>query len=107
MPHRPGNRELLSEIDSSERGSCEAPNPTFQYRRLTLRKREPIVVKGEDVDNINVAVKGNTLTLTVDLTKDSGRSKTGKTITVASSSGFAPVPDHQGIAFSLNVNKKP
>ena len=57
-------------------------------------------------DNISVAVKGNTLTLTIDLTKDFGKSKTGKTNTVASSGGFKPVPEHDTISFSLNVNKK-
>jgi len=56
--------------------------------------------------NILVFVKDHTLTIVVDLTKTFGKSKTGKSTTVALSEGFLTVENHPGIAFSLNVNKK-
>lgn len=58
------------------------------------------------MENIKVEVKGNILTLTVDLTKEFGQSKSGKTTIIASSGGNAPVPDKHGIQFGLNVFKK-
>ena len=58
--------------------------------------------------NVQVKVEGNILTLTVDLSKDYGPSKSsGKTNTVASTEGFQGVDGHDGVKYSLNVNRKP
>jgi len=58
------------------------------------------------MDNIKMSVKDDTLTITVDLTLSSGPSKSGKTLIIATTRGFLPVPEHKGIAISLNVNKQ-
>lgn len=58
------------------------------------------------MENIQMEVKGNVLTLTIDLSKDFGPSTSGKTTIVASSNGNAAVPGHANIRFGLNVYKK-
>lgn len=45
----------------------------------------------EFMENIAVAVKDKKMTVTVDLAKEFGPSKTGKTIIVANSHGFQPI----------------
>jgi hypothetical protein len=55
------------------------------------------------MQNVKTEVKGNTLTITVDLSQRLGPSSTGKTIIVASSNGSARVPGHDGVKFGLNV----
>jgi hypothetical protein len=57
--------------------------------------------------NVQMEVKGNNLIITVDLTKDHGPSKSGKTIVVASTLGNVNVPgDEFGhIKIGLNVYK--
>jgi hypothetical protein len=49
---------------------------------------------------------GNKLTLTIDLTKDFGRSASGKTTIVASSEGNKSCPGDETIKIGLNVFKK-
>jgi len=54
--------------------------------------------------NIVQEVKGNTLTLTVDLSKDNGPSKSGKTRIIASTQGNVPIDGAgNGAKFGLNV----
>ena len=55
--------------------------------------------------NIEMAVNGNILTITVDLSKEFGPSSTGKTIIVASTEGNVSVPDRQE-KVGLNVYRK-
>ena len=57
------------------------------------------------MNNVTMTVKGNILTLTVDLSKESGPSKSGKTIIVASSEGNVSVPGFDTIKLGLNVYK--
>lgn len=57
--------------------------------------------------NVTAAVKGNKLTLTIDLTKDFGPSKSGKTITVATTSGNVKIVGHDDFRLGLNVYKYP
>lgn len=57
------------------------------------------------MQNVDYKVKDGKLVITVDLTKDYGPSKSGKTLTVASSGGFQKI-EGTNIAFALNVNKK-
>jgi len=56
------------------------------------------------MNNVDLKVNGNIMTITVDLSKDFGPSASGKTIQIASTLGNKPVGD--GIAFGLNVYKK-
>jgi len=51
--------------------------------------------------NVKAEVKGNVLTLTVDLSKRGGPSKSGKTTLVASTNGTQTLPD--GSKYGLNV----
>ena len=57
------------------------------------------------MQNVTLDVKGNLLTLTVDLSKQMGPSKTGKTILIASTQGNAGVPGKDGVKVGLNVYK--
>jgi hypothetical protein len=57
--------------------------------------------------NVAFAVKGNVLTITVDLTKTFGPSSSGKTTIVASTSGAAKVAGPKGdVSVGLNVFTK-
>jgi len=58
------------------------------------------------MQNVNFSVKGNTLTITVDLTKRLGPSKSGKTVGIASTQGNVAVPDGKGAVVGLNVYTK-
>jgi len=55
--------------------------------------------------NMKMEVKGNTLTITVDLSKDIGPSKSGKTTLIASSGGNISVPGKEDIKIGLNIYK--
>jgi len=55
--------------------------------------------------NIELSVKGNMLTITVDLTKAFGPSSSGKTIIVASTEGNFPLPGREEVV-GLNVYRK-
>ncbi len=61
------------------------------------------------MENVEMAVKGNKLTIVVDIDKDFGPSSTGKTICVATTKGFQRIGNGNGkeVMVSLNVNKKP
>ncbi len=56
----------------------------------------------------NMAVEGNVLTIKIDLTKDEGRSASGKTIVIASSHGnrMIALPDGRPAWVGVNVYKK-
>lgn len=56
------------------------------------------------MNNVEIKVEGNKLTITVDLSKDFGPSSSGKTIQVASTLGNKQVKD--GVYLGLNVYKK-
>jgi hypothetical protein len=58
--------------------------------------------------NVEATVKGKTLTITVDLSKTFGPSKSGKTIIIASTEGNQKVGEHDGkqITIGLNVYTK-
>jgi hypothetical protein len=55
--------------------------------------------------NVELSVTGNTLTITVDLTKECGPSSSGKTIIIASTEGNVRVPDREEFV-GLNVYRK-
>ena len=55
--------------------------------------------------NVKLAVNGNTLTITVDLTQEFGPSSSGKTIIIASTEGNFPLPGRTEVV-GLNVYRK-
>jgi hypothetical protein len=55
--------------------------------------------------NVQLAVTGNILTITVDLTKEFGPSTSGKTIIIASTEGNVAVPEREE-KIGLNVYRK-
>ena len=58
--------------------------------------------------NIEMTVEGETLTIKVDLSKDFGPSKSGKTIIVASTEGNVSVPERDAkMKMGLNVYRYP
>ena len=56
--------------------------------------------------NVEIEVQGDKLVIVVDLTKNFGKSKSGKTIIIGSSEGIQPVPDSEALV-GVNVFKKP
>jgi hypothetical protein len=57
------------------------------------------------VKNVELSVNGDTLTITVDLTKEFGPSSSGKTIIIASTEGNFPLPGRAEVV-GLNVYRK-
>jgi hypothetical protein len=55
--------------------------------------------------NVQMAVAGNILTITVDLTKEFGPSSSGKTIIIASTEGNITVPEREE-KIGLNVYRR-
>ena len=55
------------------------------------------------MQNVKLTVKGNILTIEVDLSQTFGASASGKSITIASTKGNAQVPGTKGIKVGLNV----
>ena len=55
--------------------------------------------------NIDMKVEGDILTIKVDLSKNYGPSKTGKSITIASSEGNASIPERDE-KIGINVYRK-
>ena len=56
--------------------------------------------------NVELKVNGKVLTLTVDLSKTLGASKSGKSIVIASTDGNVTVEGHAGVYVGLNVYRK-
>ena len=55
--------------------------------------------------NVHMAVAGNVLTITVDLSKEFGPSTSGKTIIIASTEGNVSIPEREE-KVGLNVYRK-
>jgi hypothetical protein len=55
--------------------------------------------------NVDMKVKGKTLTITVDLSKDFGESKSGKSVVIATTEGNTSVPDTEDVKIGLNIYK--
>lgn len=58
------------------------------------------------MNNIDVKVDKNKLTLVIDLTKSGKASGSGKSILIASTGGNAKVEGFEGVQFGLNVYRK-
>ncbi|NVO66453.1 hypothetical protein [Methanofollis tationis] len=56
--------------------------------------------------NVDMKVEGDRLVITVDLAQEFGVSKTGKSITIASTEGNVSVPGHEEITIGVNVYRK-
>jgi hypothetical protein len=53
--------------------------------------------------NVKLAINGKLLTITVDLSKEQGESKSGKSVVIGSSDGNVDVPGAKAIKLGLNV----
>jgi len=62
--------------------------------------------KGEEMQNVEWEIKGDKLIIEIDLTKDFGPSKSGKTITIASTRGNQKIEGTDAV-IGLNVYKYP
>jgi len=62
--------------------------------------------EGEEMQNVEWEIKGDKLIIEIDLTKEFGPSKSGKTITIASTRGNQQVEGTDAI-IGLNVYKYP
>lgn len=56
-------------------------------------------------DNVKISVNGNKLIIEVDLSKDFGPSKSGKTLVIASTLGNISVPNNEDTKIGLNIYK--
>jgi hypothetical protein len=56
--------------------------------------------------NMEMKIEGTVLTITVDLAKEFGESKSGKSIVIGSSEGNISIPDNDDIKIGLNVYRK-
>jgi hypothetical protein len=59
------------------------------------------------MDNVLIEVKDNKAIITIDLGKDFGPSKSGKTIVVATTRGNVPIPGAENIRIGINCYKYP
>ncbi|MBN2088346.1 hypothetical protein JW964_01980 [candidate division KSB1 bacterium] len=59
------------------------------------------------MDNVLIEVKDNKAIITIDLTKDFGASKSGKTIVIATTRGNVPIPGAESFRIGLNCYKYP
>ena len=57
--------------------------------------------------NIQIEVQDNKAVITIDLSKEFGPSKSGKTIVVATTRGNVPIPGAEDIRLGLNCYKYP
>ena len=55
--------------------------------------------------NVDLKVDGDILTIKVDLSKEQGRSKSGKSIVIATTEGNISVPGRPDIKMGLNIYK--
>ena len=58
------------------------------------------------MQNIDMTVKGDELVIKIDLTKDYGRSKSGKSTIIATTAGNVSIPEHSDIHLGLNLYRK-
>jgi hypothetical protein len=56
--------------------------------------------------NCEMKVTGNVLTITVDISKDFGKSSSGKSVIIASTEGNVTIPETDDIKIGLNIYKK-
>ena len=59
------------------------------------------------MDNVQIEIKDNKAIITIDLNKEFGPSKSGKTIVVATTRGNVPVPGAEAYRLGLNCYRYP
>jgi hypothetical protein len=57
----------------------------------------------QTMKNVDMKVEGTILTIKVDLSKEFGPSKSGKTVIIASTEGNVKIPEHEDKKVGLNV----
>ena len=57
--------------------------------------------------NCEMKLNGNILTITVDISKEFGKSASGKSIIIASTEGNVSIPEKEEIKIGLNIYRKP
>jgi len=57
--------------------------------------------------NCEMKLDGNILTITVDISKEFGKSASGKSIIIATTEGNVSIPDKEEIKIGLNIYRKP
>jgi hypothetical protein len=67
----------------------------------TKDKKELFAMK-----NCEMKLTGNILSITVDISKDFGKSSSGKSIIIATTEGNVSIPEKDDIKIGLNVYKK-
>lgn len=58
------------------------------------------------MQNIEMTLEGRILTIKIDITKELGPSKTGKSILVATTEGNKSLPGVEGMKVGINVYKR-
>jgi hypothetical protein len=59
------------------------------------------------MDNVQIEVRDKKAIITIDLTKEFGLSKSGKTIVVATTRGNVPIPGAEAYRLGLNCYRYP
>ena len=57
--------------------------------------------------NCEMTLDGNILTITVDISKEFGKSASGKSIIISSTEGNVSIPEKEDIKIGLNIYRKP
>lgn len=57
--------------------------------------------------NCEMTLNGNILTITVDISKEFGKSSSGKSIIISSTEGNVSIPEKEDIKIGLNIYRKP
>ena len=57
--------------------------------------------------NCEMKLNGDILTITVDVSKEFGKSASGKNIIIASTEGNVSIPEKEDIKIGLNIYRKP
>ncbi len=59
-----------------------------------------------EMKNCEMKVDGDILTITVDLSKEFGKSSSGKSIIIGTTEGNFPLPEREEVKVGVNVYKK-
>jgi len=57
--------------------------------------------------NCEMKLNGDILTITVDISKEFGKSASGKNIIISSTEGNVSIPEKENIKMGLNIYRKP
>jgi hypothetical protein len=71
-----------------------------------MGKNLEVILRRHSMKNCEMKLNGNILTITVDISKEFGKSSSGKSIIIASTEGNISIPEKDDIKIGLNVYKK-